>query len=264
MANEEIIASDDTFLDEQANTQVRSAIDNMKLRTSGANEDNPVMRFDVSGMEGKSWDSAILRLTYHTASSSLAGTTNIYLSYIEETDLDVNDCSWDNKVQVGGPTAWDGAAGAEDSTSNDHTTRVDWTTLVASTGKAVGDVVQSPDLTTIINKAISDNAGILNLIMYSPGTNTAIQWFRTLETAAVPVTDKPTLVFANVQFDAAADPGVTSTDLTAAESASLSSKSNRPPVSEPSRQARASILHDGVEPMTILALVIKATFGTDA
>ena len=155
-------------------------------------------------------------------------------------------------------------SGAEDSTDNDHDTRVDWTTLVASTGLAVGDIVQSPDISDIIDKAISDNSGILNLVVYGLGSNTNVQKFRSLETAGVPDADFPTLVFANVQVSSSADTGVTSTDLTSAESAALNTQSARPPVSEPGRQTTVSVLADGVEPMTILSLIVKTEYGTDA
>ena len=55
----------------------RSAIDKLQLRVSGGLEDNPILRFDVSNMDGKSWDSVILRLVCHTASLTLNATTNI-------------------------------------------------------------------------------------------------------------------------------------------------------------------------------------------
>lgn len=263
MANEEIIASEDNFLDETAATTNRGAIDHLNYVGTGASERNPIFKFDVSGMSGKSWDSVVLRLTYwgNGIDPSSGAATIIYLSYVLETDVDVDDCSWEHKVEDAGQVDWTGADGAEDSTSNDHTTRIVWP---LSGAHSTGDVVQSANITALINQAIDDNSGILNLIMYGTGNNTLTQQFRSLESTGVPESTFPTLVFANVQATASASATVTDTSLTTAESASLSSQSNRPPVSEPARQAVVSILHDGVEPMNILALIIKAEYGTDA
>ena len=41
------------------------------------------------------------------------------------------------------------------------------------------------------------------------------------------------------------------------------SKSARPPIAGAARQVSASVIHDGVEPMTILAVTLKGQFGAD-
>jgi hypothetical protein len=257
MADQTIIASDDTYLDEGAADTVRAAIDNIQIWASGgADERNPVWKFDCSSLDGMTWGSVVLKVTWKASGTGISDT--IYLSYIKQTAVEVDDCTW-NSYDDSGANTWN-TAGAEDSTDNDHTTRVAFDLSAA----IVADVtISSDDLTDIVQKALDENSGILNLICYGVGgTQTTVRRFKSLETAGVSEADKPQLFFSGVQ--AAATTTTTAAVATPSGSATVSSKSARPPVQEASRQAVVAILHDGVEPMTILALITKAEYGTDA
>ena len=66
----------------------------------------------------------------------------------------------------------------------------------------------------------------------------------------------------NMELSSSNNPTGTAANI-AVPSATVLSKSGRPPIAGASRQESASILHDGVEPMTILAITLKGQFGAD-
>lgn len=255
MASETIIATSDSYLDEDNDSSPRNTIDNLQYRPAGAAELNPIFEFDVSDMDGRSWDSVVLNLTFHTTTGDLSSMT-VNLGYVTKAVV-MDQTIW--SLYATG-LSW-ATAGAETDDDNDATTRESTGTI--SGVNAVGDTLTSPDITGIVQKAIDDNAGTLFLIMYGAAPDTLIR-FKSLEFSGILEAEKPQLVFSNVQVSSSADTGVTSTDLTTAESAALNTQSARPPVSEPGRQTTVSVLADGVEPMTILSLIVKAEYGTDA
>lgn len=65
-----------------------------------------------------------------------------------------------------------------------------------------------------------------------------------------------------METTASSNPGGTPANV-AIPSATVLSKSGRPPIAGADRQVSASVIHDGVEPMTILAITLKGAFGTD-
>jgi len=74
-----------------------------------------------------------------------------------------------------------------------------------------------------------------------------------------------TLQFTNVEALVEANPSTTSgiASNVAVPSATTTSKSGRPPIAGADRQVSVSVIHDGVEPMTILAITLKGAFGAD-
>ncbi|MHC4067255.1 MAG: hypothetical protein ACYSUI_22510, partial [Planctomycetota bacterium] len=105
MANETIIATQDTYLSEGNSTAVRASIPFLNLNPSGGGgAENPIFQFDISDLAGKTWDSVVLKLTWDANGGSYSSQT-IFLSYVKETEMVIDDCSWDNKVQSLG-TAW--------------------------------------------------------------------------------------------------------------------------------------------------------------
>ena len=169
-----ILTSDDTYLDEAAPTLNRSAIDHLNYRAAGGLESNPVFRFDVGALTGKRWTSAVLRLTYFAVGADPAAGSTIYLSYVNHPVV-ITTTTWE--IYDTGLN-WD-FDGAESIFDNDYTTRVVWP---LSGGHAIDDVVESPDLTALIEKALAENGGILNLIMYGDGSNANPQQFDSRET----------------------------------------------------------------------------------
>ena len=262
MADQTIIASEDTYLDESSATTRRETIDNVQVWASAAGQDrNPVWQFDCSSLSGMSWDSVKLKVTWKA--SRVGGVSSaMFLSYVLQTDMTIGDCSWTNKVQDAGPTPWpDADAGAEGATNNDHTTRVGWdlsADIVADT------TIVSADITDIVQKAVDENSGILNLILYGSGTQASVARLKSLETAGVSDADKPQLFFSGVQAASSSSSGGSSAPNDPSGSVAVSTKSSRPPVSEPGRMTTASVFHNGVEPMTILALITKSEYGRDA
>ena len=168
MANQTIIATEDSFLDEGDDTTPRNGITFLHYRPTGALENNPIFEFDVSDMSGKSWDSVVLSLTFHTTTGDLPSMT-INLGFALKAVV-MDQVLW--SVYATG-LSWD-TAGAETDDDNDATTRV--STWTISGVNAVGDVIQSPDITGIVQKAIDDNAGTLNLLMYGAAPDTLIKF----------------------------------------------------------------------------------------
>lgn len=259
MADQTIIASQDTYLDEGNSTADRSDIDHLNFRVSGALEINPLFQFDCSSLDGMTWDSVVLKMTWRDNDTGYATPANAcWLSYILRTDMTIDAVSWDNRIEPG--SAWN-TAGAEDSTDNDHTTRVEWD---LSANMVADATVTSPDLGTIVQKALDENSGILNLLLYATGTATNVSVIKSLEAVGISEAEKPQLFFSGVQEASSSSSGGSSATNDPSGSVAVSTKSSRPPVSEPGRMTTASVFHNGVEPMTILALITKSEYGRDA
>jgi hypothetical protein len=254
MADTTIVATEDTFLDEGAPTLERDGADHLNYSPSGASEFNPIFQFDVSSLSLQTWDTVKLNLTFHSSESSFdQQSSNLFLSYITKTVV-MSEANW-TTVSVTPAVSWD-TAGAETSSDNDFSTRVPWT--IPSGAYAIGDMIQSPNLSDIVKKAINENSGILFLLMYGGGSGSGFPiQFRSTDHAAE--ITHPNLLFSGVgtPIDTSANPVLQS-------AAGVTTVSDRPPVSEPDRNVTIAIRHDGPEPMTILAIIKRINYGEDA
>lgn len=171
MATETITCERDSFLDIALN---RDAIAFLSFRTSGT-QSNPVWRFNLSPLVGRDWVSAVLQLSYESAAlDPSAGGPEIFISYILRPIV-LTTCT---SVIYDTGLNWD-AELAENSVDNDHDTRV---IFPLSSDHSEGDIVTSPDISPLLDRAIDENNNILNLIMYGTGVNSQLQRFDSLET----------------------------------------------------------------------------------
>lgn len=256
MANQTVTCSADTYLDEDSNTLNRSAIDHLNFR--GDTGLNPIWTFDVSSLVNKTWDSVALNLTFFSGNGSdpNSGATVIYLSVVTPAVV-ITETTWTIFSTAGGN--WN-ASGAENGNDNNHATRVTVTTM--PTSASTDDTFTSDDITDLVRRAQNTNSGTLQLIMYSTGTNSITLQFDSIETTNG---SQATLLFTNVTDTVDPNPstGNGAADNVAVPSATTTSKSGRPPIAGADRQVTASIIHDGPEPMTILAITLKGKFGAD-
>ena len=177
MAVVNVICLQDSYLDENTPTFNRSTINRVRLQIGGTREKNPIWRFDVTAVARKSWATVKLRLVYHDNSPAIGGGNTVYLSYINQPVVVNSESNW-NRYRA--PFDNWNTAGAQDSVDNDHTTRVAWPISGAHLN---GDIIESPDLSALVQKAIDENGNILNLIMYGEGTDENEQFWDSLETS---------------------------------------------------------------------------------
>jgi hypothetical protein len=129
MADTTIVASEDTYLDQESpGATDRHTIDNIQYRSSGTSVSrrNPIFRFDISSLQNQAWTSTKLILTYSDISSSYNppdGAT-IYLSYVLK-DVVITETNWTTVKTTGGTVLW-ATAGGMTSADNDYGTRVAW------------------------------------------------------------------------------------------------------------------------------------------
>jgi len=260
MADQTITVTADTYLDEGANNSNRSSVNNMQLRAGGVNEDNLILQFDVTSLSGKMWDSVKLNLTYSDIDSSYTDPASaglVFLAFIKRAVV-VAQCTWD-EFETSGPTSWS-SGGAENGTDNNHTTRVSWTDL--QTTHVASELVASPDITEIVKQALFENAGTLFLIVYATGASGGLQRYDTLQTSGGVVATLELVNVEDMESTSSSNPGGTAANVPVPSASSLS-KSGRPPIAGADRQYSATILHDGVEPMNILSITLRGTFGAD-
>ena len=257
MADQTVICSGDSFLDESSGTgdTIRGAVERLNFGRTSGDHLNPVWTFDVSSLAGKMWDSVTLTITHEGIEGDPAGSGTIFLAHIDKA-MDTSTCTWNDFDTA---AAW-GASGAETSVDHDVATRTAW---VMETSSAAGDVEVSPDITGIIQRALHTNAGILHLILFATGTvGGSVHQYESIETTNG---TEGFLTFTNVELQestSSSNPGGTASNV-AVPSASSLSKSGRPPIAGADRQYSATILHDGVEPMNILSITLRGTFGAD-
>ena len=255
MADQTISCSGDSFLDESSGTgdTIRGAVDHLNFGVISGDDVNPVWTFDVSSLAGKAWDSVTLTLTHFSISADPTGSGTKYLSHLEKAMV-ASTCTWNDFDTA---MAWS-TAGAETSADSHSATRVAWV-MVAATN-AVDDTETSPDITAIVTRALNTNSGTLHLILYTTGAN-AVQQYDSVETVNG---TQGFLTFTNVRVRETTtvigdDPAIN----VAVPSAVTTSKSGRPPIAGADRQVSATVIHDGVEPMKILAITLKGAFGAD-
>ena len=224
---------------------------------------NILFGFDVSSLEGKMWDSVVLKLVYHSSHTASGGPH--YLArvlksvvYTEATGpIYSTGNNWDSE------NSHPGTNFAEDATDNDHTTRVDQTdAIVLGISHAFPEEFVSTDITNMVRDGVLAG-GTLDLLFYVPSTSGILAW-KSIEFTGAREQD-PKLFFTNVrdQEDTFSSNLTGTAANIAVPSATVLSKSGRPPIAGADRQVSASILHDGVEPMTILAITLKGQFGAD-
>ena len=260
MADQTITCSGDSYLDEASGTgdTIQGALDRLNFGRSSGDDFNPVWTFDVSSLTGKMWDSVTLTLTYFgTSGDSASPASFIYLSHIEKA-MNTATCTFND---FDTSAAW-ATSGAETSADNNHSTRVQW---ILSVGPhAVDDIDVSPDITEIVKRALSTNAGTLHLILYATaGVGGAVHTFDSLQTSPGGVAGF--LTFTNVEdmeTTTSSNPSGTAANV-AVPSASSLSKSGRPPIAGADRQNSVTILHDGVEPFNMLSVTLRGAFGAD-
>jgi len=261
MADQTITVTSDVDVHIDGGTPNREGNGGIKFKQNAPNRNNIFFRFDVTSLAGKMWDSVFLNLTVSNIFTWLT-TGPLYLARVRQPMVytTVTDLVYDTGM------SW-GSAGGQSSVDNDYPTRVDiFSAEAPSTVKSVGSVVTSLDITTLVRDALQQDSGILDIIYYggaatSGGTS---HQYRAIEIGP-PATDHANLFFSNVQAmesTTSSNPSGTASNV-AVPSASSLSKSGRPPIAGADRQYSATILHDGVEPMNILSITLRGTFGAD-
>ncbi len=256
MVDQTVTCSADTFIDESATTTNRSSEDHLNYRSGGSDEKNDIWTFDVSSLDGKKWDLVTLNLTYFSGNSNpnTGGGQIHYLSHLEKAVV-IAQCTWD---EFATSSTWN-SSGAENGNDNHHATRV---IVTFATSASADDVFVSPDITDIIKRAINTNSGTLNLIMYGDGPNAVNQQFDSIETTSGSQAFLQFTNVENVETTTSSNPSGVAVNV-AVPSATVLSQSGRPPIAGADRQVTASVLHDGVEPMTILSITLKGAYGSD-
>jgi hypothetical protein len=137
------------------------------------------------------------------------------------------------------------------------------TDAIGFDAKVDGEIFTSTDITDIIKDGVlaGGNFDMMFWGQQTSGVNAIT--FDAIEASGGNEID-PNLFFSNVEdMEATTTPPTGTASNVAVPSASALSKSGRPPIAGADRQVTANILHDGVEPMTILSLTLKGDFGTD-
>ncbi len=250
MADQTVLATSDVQIDTGANNEGNSTL---FMKARAPNEANLFFRFDVSSLAGKMWDSVVFRATYSTTQISFSGAV-VFLARV------LQDMNYGNVTSVIFDVASWNTVFAEDSTDNDHSTRVDIGGALDSGQRVDGDTLTSNDITDLVKDGINETSGIFDLIMYSDTTavTTSMQLHAIEGTGT-----QPSLFFTNVEDMESTTSGGGGATNVAVPSASVLSQSGRPPIAGADRQVSATIIHDGVEPMTILSMTLKGEFSTE-
>lgn len=254
MADQTIFTSSDTTLGNGGNAE--SAI-GINVLSAGPNESNAVFRFNVSSLAGKMWDSAHLRLTFRTTEG-----------FSQHVGLYIARCIQDVVITTATGAVFDtgmpwGFTYAEGAVDHDVSTRVNVSSVLHEQTFPNGTTITFLDITEIVRQGVIEDNGTLDLLMLGTGSGTT-QW-HSREAQSVPESSFPNLFMTNVrdqETTTSSNPSGTATNV-AVPSASVLSKSGRPPIAGADRQVSAHIIHDGVEPMKILSITLKGAFGTD-
>ncbi len=252
MADQTILATSNVAIDSGPNNDGNLVVN---VFTTGGSESNGLFRFDVTSLSGKMWDSAQLRLSSNQAHGA-AAFTDFYISRCLQAVV-YNQCT---SVIFATASNWNATFG-ESSVDNDHTSRVDQSSILNEVAWADNQTIPFLDISDIVKPGVLQDAGTLDILMYGTGDGTT-RW-HSLESGES--TDRlPNLFLRNVQdMEATSTSGEGTATNVAVPSASSLSKSGRPPIAGADRQYSATILHDGVEPMNILSITLKGTFGAD-
>ena len=254
MTDQTIEVTDDTYIDQSFPTSNRITATSLLFSVGGA-ESSPVFRFNISSLIKKDWDSVTLNLTYALTPATISTNVEIYIAYVLQSIV-YSQTTW---TIYASSSNW-ATAGAKNVIDNDHSTRVLWD-LTGS--HSSNEIVTSPDITDIVRKAVIEDGTFLDIIMYGEVAATPGWSWDSLETISLPV--PAFLLISSVddmETTTSSNPGGTATNV-AVPSASSLSKSGRPPIAGADRQNSVSILHDGVEPMNILSITLRGTFGAD-
>jgi len=181
-----IVATSDSFLDGSDNNNDSTA-DALQFRPTDSQPRSPVFIFDVSSMEAVSYTSVHLRLNYDNNQSTDTGDP-IFLSFILQ-NIVIAECT---RIIYSTGNNWN-TIGGEDSVDNDHTTRIDWGPTYPAPPYSIGDQIESPDLTVLVNQALADNNGLLRLIMYGDSNIAQTHRYESLESGDA--TQHPRLIF---------------------------------------------------------------------
>jgi len=255
MTDQVIETSADSFLGQAFPTTTRDTHSSLFFR-GGGSSDHPVFRFNISSLSGKSLDLITLNLKYNLSPAPLSNGVQIYISYITRAIV-YTQATWNIFATA---SNW-GTAGGTNVTDNDHATRILWD-LTGS--HSSGETITSPDIMPLVQKALIEDGTNLDIIMYGEGSATPGWFFDSLESIGGTRTP-PFLQVTNVEdmeTTTSSNPGGTAVNV-AVPSASSLSRSGRPPIAGADRQNSVSILHDGVEPMNILSITLRGTFGAD-
>lgn len=168
----------DTYLEQLTPNTPQAARDQMQLRhIDPASQASPLIQFDVSALAGFVWKSVVLRLTFVTGDGQTPPTDPI-LTRVTRA-VAIANATW-NEFDSGSSWQTPGGTGAND---QDTATAVNWTPYPAQP-YATGQVMSSPDLTTIVNDAITLQSGILRLLMRGPFAAFTTQRIWSIEGAA--------------------------------------------------------------------------------
>lgn len=255
MADQTIVTSLDVDII-QPPVANREGIARLSFKADTPNEANMIFQFDVSSLSGKMWDSVVLRTVYDATAGSQTPPSigPLYLGRVLRA-INYSTCTG---TIFDTASNW-GATMAENSSDNDHSTRVDTFDTIVQGTRTDGDIFTSADITDIVRDAILKDSGTLNMIMYAPSSASGSMQVLSIEGSG----NEARLFFTNVEdMESTTTDGTTATNV-AVPSASVLSQSGRPPIAGADRQVTATILHDGVEPMTILSMTIKGEFGPD-
>jgi len=257
MADQTITATSDIQIDSGGNNEGEEHVD---VISSGGSRSNGIWRFDVTSLAGKMWDSAHLRLTSRSFHTGVGFPAGFFIARCKRAVV-YNQCT---SVIFATASNWSAAFG-ENSTDNDHTTRVDQATILDEVTWSTGDTITFLDISDIVHQGVIDDSGTLDIIMYGTSSGTTVWYSLETVTPTIPATSFPNLFLVNVQdmeSTTSSNPGGTASNV-AVPSASSLSKSGRPPIAGADRQNSVSILHDGVEPMNILSVTLRGAFGAD-
>jgi len=258
MADQTILALlDVSIIHSQGNQE---GVGSISVFPSGSgDETNLLLKFNVLSLAGMVWDSVVLKMTYGAIQTSFT-TGPVFIGRVLKRPVNYAVCT-DVLFDTG--LSWDSQM-AEGSGDNDHNTRVNTFSTIVQGSRALGDPFVSVDLTNLIVDGVTKDKGTLNIIMYAPNAATASgnMAFYSIEGVGA----QAELFFENVQFvtpETEEPSGEGTATNVAVPSASSLSKSGRPPIAGADRQYSATILHDGVEPMNILSITLRGTFGAD-
>ena len=189
-ADTTIVATEDTYLDQGSEFTDRSALAFMQFRhIDPSSQTNMLMEFDVSALAGLVWNTVKLNLTYEDSVGSTPQGDPQLARVLRAVTFGNAQASWRRYATA---LTWEtpGATGALDI---DQASELAWTNFPVAP-YAVDQVVTSPDITDLVNDAITLQSGILFLLARIPGAPSTTQRFHSTE-AAVADASKPNLFF---------------------------------------------------------------------
>ncbi len=255
MANQVIVATQDTWLDGASTGNDRSGSTIVRAWASAAGDSHGAWEFDVSSIATSNWTVVRLHLTYQDDAANNPATTWFFVR--SRRAWVMGELTWDD---ASASEAW--ASGGARNNSSDHNHGQEIVFPWPTAPHAIGDVIMSPDLTDLVESANNEDGGVLRLLLMrhsAAQSGGGIQDWHSIEGGTGD--EKPRLIFSdfNVPVDLSpAPPSVVQVG------SPVTLTSDRPPLQEPDRQVTVAIRSDGPEPMTILSIIQKLNFGTDA